>query len=411
MSTLSNRLFDLEKIWKITSTLHSSRNVQETLDSALSPVMSLIDAESGTLWLLDETGEYLYPFMARGPRVDYMKDLRLRIGEGIAGWVTQNRESQIIEDVTKDERWAKRFDQSTGYVTHSMICVPLATADTTLGCLQMINKRSGQLFNQDDLKLAEELAGLVAIALHRQRLLIKAGTKKTVLNRLDHITKNYVMGEVVVEALKDTSLEVYEGEILVILGPSGSGKSTMLNLLGGMDKPSSGGMYFRDRDLTHATEKELTMYRRYDVGFVFQFYNLIPDLTASENVALAAELVDEPLTVEAVLEEVGLSHRYDHFPAQLSGGEQQRVSIARAIVKRPSILLCDEPTGALDDATGKLILKLLEKIAREHGTTVAIVTHNASIAAMADRVFKMRSGNLVEVVINPNPIPAERIEW
>ncbi|MEN6351311.1 MAG: ABC transporter ATP-binding protein [Syntrophomonas sp.] len=219
------------------------------------------------------------------------------------------------------------------------------------------------------------------------------------------------MGEVTVEALKSTSLEVYEGELLVILGPSGSGKSTLLNLLGGMDQPTSGHIFFQDKDLSHASEKELTMYRRYEVGFVFQFYNLIPDLTAGENVALAAELVSNPLRVEEVLEEVGLSERIDHFPAQMSGGEQQRVSIARALVKKPSILLCDEPTGALDDNTGKVILRLLEKVARERKSTVVIVTHNSAIGAMADRIFKMRSGNLVEMVKNPNPVPAERIEW
>lgn len=411
MAATANRLHDLENVWKITSLLHSSRNLQETLDTALSQVMPVIEAESGTMWLLEGESEFLYPYVTRGPKVQTFKDLKLKNGEGIAGWVTQNRQSQLISDAASDPRWAGRFDRVTGYVTRSMLCVPLLTQHASIGCLQFINKKNEQLFNEDDLRLAEELATLVAIALEKQGITIRKGDQQQVLNRLEQVTKTYRMGEVMVEALKETSLEIYEGELLVILGPSGSGKSTMLNLLGGMDKPTSGRMYFKEHDLTDASEKDLTLYRRHEIGFVFQFYNLIPDLTASENVSLAAELVGDPLTVEEVLEEVSLGHRGDHFPSQMSGGEQQRVSIARAIVKKPSILLCDEPTGALDDNTGKLILRLLEKVARERGSTVVIVTHNSAIAAMADRVFKMRSGNLVEVVRNPHPVPAERIDW
>ncbi len=323
----------------------------------------------------------------------------------------QNGRPQIVADAASDPRWARRFDQATGYVTRSLLCVPLTTSKATIGCLQFINKKGGLLFEENDLKLSEELAVLVAIALENQGFLVKERAAGEVLNRLDQVKKNYLMGEVNVEALKETSLEVFSGELLVILGPSGSGKSTLLNLLGGMDKPTAGRMFFKELDLSQASEKEMTLYRRHEVGFVFQFYNLIPDLTAGENVALAAELVADPLTVDEVLEEVGLSHRKDHFPAQLSGGEQQRVSIARAIVKKPSIFLCDEPTGALDDNTGKLILKLLEKVARGRNNTVVIVTHNTAIGAMADWVFKMRSGNLVEIIHNPNPAPAERIDW
>lgn len=410
MLPINSRLTNIEKVWKITNSLQSSNNIQETLDTALSEVMNLVDADSGTLWLLDEKGEFLYPFVAKGPKVDSIMNLKLKNGEGIAGWVAQKIESQIVEDVSKDERWAKRFDQSTGYVTRSMICVPMATTEGSLGCLQLINKRNGTLFNSEDLALAEELSAVAAIAINNQRLIVKAGEGKKVLCSVENAAKNYIMGEIKVEALKDTSLEIYEGEFLVILGPSGSGKSTLLNLLGGMDKPSVGKIFFKNKELTYATERELTLYRRIDVGFVFQFYNLIPDLTASENVALAAELVDSPLGVRETLESVGLGHRLDHFPAQMSGGEQQRVSIARALVKRPGILLCDEPTGALDDSTGRLVLKLLEQIVRERGTTVVIVTHNAAIATMADRVLKMKSGNLVEIVVNPHPVPAEKVE-
>ncbi|MDD4335410.1 MAG: ABC transporter ATP-binding protein [Desulfotomaculaceae bacterium] len=234
---------------------------------------------------------------------------------------------------------------------------------------------------------------------------------KNVLMKLNKVTKTYIMGDVTVEALKETTLELYEGELLVILGPSGSGKSTLLNIMGGMDLPSSGEVYFGSENLSKAGEAKLTYYRRREVGFVFQFYNLIPDLTASENVELAANLVDNPLPTAEVLREVDMETRMDHFPAQLSGGEQQRVSIARAVVKNPRLLLCDEPTGSLDSQTGRLILAMLLHVNKEYNSTVAIVTHNAVIGDMAHRVLRMSSGRIVEVIKNESPLPPERIEW
>jgi putative ABC transport system ATP-binding protein len=217
------------------------------------------------------------------------------------------------------------------------------------------------------------------------------------------LTKTYHMGEVEVHALRGVDLELREGELVVLLGPSGSGKSTLLNILGGLDLPSSGRVLYHGRDLTAAGETELTAYRRAHVGFVFQFYNLIPSLTARENVALVTEIVAHPLTPEDALELVGLGARLDHFPAQLSGGEQQRVAIARAIAKRPAVLLCDEPTGALDVATGIVVLEALARVNRELGTCTALITHNAAIAAMADRVIHLSDGRITGI-----DTPAER---
>ncbi len=234
---------------------------------------------------------------------------------------------------------------------------------------------------------------------------------ENVLMRLKQITKTYIMGEVTVEALKETSLDIFAGELLVILGPSGSGKSTLLNIMGGMDLPTSGQIFFGQEDLSRASEDKLTHYRRNAVGFVFQFYNLIADLTARENVDLAANLVDKPLATGEVLKEVGMGTRMNHFPAQLSGGEQQRVSIARAVVKNPRLLLCDEPTGSLDYQTGRLILGLLSAVNQERGSTVVIVTHNAAIGAMANRIIRMSSGAVVEIIENRTPLPPERVEW
>lgn len=234
---------------------------------------------------------------------------------------------------------------------------------------------------------------------------------KTILMRLEGVSKQYNMGEVVVDALQPSDLDIYAGELIVVLGPSGSGKSTLLNLMGGMDYSSTGKIFFHDHEISRDDEKGLTAYRRQQVGFVFQFYNLIPDLTAAENIALAAGLINDALPVSTVLSQVGLSERANHFPAQLSGGEQQRVSIARAIVKKPPLLLCDEPTGALDYQTGISILALLRTITSTLGTTVIIVTHNSAIAAMADRVVRMRSGVIVEISSNAAPLDPERIEW
>lgn len=236
-------------------------------------------------------------------------------------------------------------------------------------------------------------------------------TEKKVLMRMEKITKTYQMGQVKVEALRETSLEIYEGEFLVILGPSGSGKSTLLNIMGGMDLPTSGGVFFLDKDLSRADDTDLTRYRRNEVGFIFQFFNLIADLTARENIEMASNLVENPLPIDRVIDDIDISAVKDNFPSQMSGGQQQRVSIARAMVKNPRLLLCDEPTGSLDFETGKLVLDQLNKICRERGSTVVIVTHNTPIAQMGDRVIRMRSGSIVEVTENAAPFSAERIEW
>jgi putative ABC transport system ATP-binding protein len=225
------------------------------------------------------------------------------------------------------------------------------------------------------------------------------------------LTKTYIMGEVQVHALQGVDLELFEGEFVVILGPSGSGKSTLLNILGGLDAPTGGVVHFRDHDLVAADDKALTQYRREHVGFVFQFYNLIPSLTARENVALVTELSENPMKPEEALGLVGLADRLDHFPAQLSGGEQQRVAIARAIAKRPDVLLCDEPTGALDAETGRLVLKTLVDVNREVGTATAIITHNAVIAGIADRVLRMTSGRISAVETNAHRTSVDELVW
>jgi putative ABC transport system ATP-binding protein len=241
--------------------------------------------------------------------------------------------------------------------------------------------------------------------------MIRANSNRHPLLRLENVGRTFQMGEVSVEVLRNISLEIYEGEMLVLVGPSGSGKTTLINLVGGLDAPTVGKAWFRDRELTGFSSRELTRYRRETIGFVFQFYNLVPSLTARENVMVATEISRNPLDVDETLRLVGLEDRMDHFPSQLSGGEQQRVAIARALAKNPDLLLCDEPTGALDFATGKVVLGLLREVQLRLGKTVVIITHNAAIGQIADRLVRLRSGEIVEVHENESPKSPEEIVW
>ena len=225
------------------------------------------------------------------------------------------------------------------------------------------------------------------------------------------VCKEYKMGEVTIHALRDASFYVEKGEVCVVVGPSGAGKTTLLNILGGMDSLTSGKVIIDGEDISGYTAHQLTLFRRRDIGFVFQFYNLVPNLTALENVELANQICKNPLDAETILREVGLGDRCGNFPSQLSGGEQQRVAIARALAKNPKLLLCDEPTGALDYGTGKGILKLLQETAREKNMTVILITHNSALKAMADRIIRIRNGTVVSNEINPDPRPVSEIEW
>ena len=229
--------------------------------------------------------------------------------------------------------------------------------------------------------------------------------------RIVALTKVYSMGEVQVHALRGVTLDIDEGRLLVLLGHSGSGKSTLLNIIGGLDVPTAGRVFYRDRDMTAADERALTAFRRRNVGFVFQFYNLIPSLTARENVDLVTEVSDDPMPSADALALMGLTERLDHFPSQMSGGEQQRVAIARAVAKRPDVLLCDEPTGALDISTGVVVLEALDRVNRELGTTVVVITHNASIAGMAHRVVSLADGRIVSDRRNARRVSPQEIEW
>jgi len=245
--------------------------------------------------------------------------------------------------------------------------------------------------------------------LHRGEAMTSSQNNKLLC--LEDVGRTFTMGEVTVEVLRQIDLDVFDGEILAIVGPSGSGKTTILNIVGGLDQPSVGNVWFGEQDLAQASGRELTRYRRQEVGFVFQFYNLVPNLTARENVMVSTEIAKDPLDVDDVLSRVGLAERVGHFPSQLSGGEQQRVAIARAIAKNPRLLLCDEPTGALDFTTGKSMLRLLVDLNRDLRKTIIIITHNAAIAEVADRVIHLRSGEITDERVNESPASPEEITW
>lgn len=231
------------------------------------------------------------------------------------------------------------------------------------------------------------------------------------LLKLEGVGRRFQMGQVAVEALKDMSIDIFGGEFLVMVGPSGSGKSTALNIIGGLDGATQGRVWYEGNEISKFTSSQLTRYRRDTIGFVFQFYNLVPNLTARENVMVSTEISNDPIDVDEALRLVGLEDRRDHFPAQLSGGEQQRVAIARALAKNPRLMLCDEPTGALDFTTGKRVLRLLVDLKNTLGKTVILITHNGAIAQVADRVIRLRSGQVVEVKDNPAPLPPEEVTW
>lgn len=229
--------------------------------------------------------------------------------------------------------------------------------------------------------------------------------------QVNNIRKTYEMGEIKIDALDNISFSIDEGEFVVVVGTSGAGKSTVLNILGGMDSPTSGQLIVDNNEISKYSSKKLTSYRRHDIGFIFQFYNLVQNLTALENIELATEICENPLEPKFILDQVGLKNRRDNFPSQLSGGEQQRVAIARALAKNPKLLLCDEPTGALDYKTGKSILKLLQDTSKDEKMTVIVVTHNLAITPMADKIIKIKNGKVEEIIINKDPSPVERIEW
>ncbi len=393
-------------VWEISRLLQDAESLEEALRESLKKVVNVVGAEAGTVWSY-QNGRIYPSFWIGGAD---LTGLSLAPGEGIAGAVVKEGKTTVVKDCQSDPRWAGRFDKVTGFVTKSMICVPLSNKYEVIGCIQVINKTDGSLYNDDDIELCENLAMLTAIAIDGRGLNLGFTEEKKPIISLRNVHKSFGEGEQKVQVLRGLNLDIYEGEFLVILGESGCGKSTMLNIIGGMDSLCSGEFLFDGKDYSNADEHTLTMYRRKSVGFVFQAYNLMPTLTAEENLNFIGELCENSMDALEALKSVGLLEKKDNYPTQMSGGQQQRVSIARALIKRPRIILADEPTAALDYETSIEVLTVLEDVITK-GATLLMVTHNEEIAKMANRVIRMKGGVVSEVIVNRHPKNAKELVW
>ncbi len=395
--------------WQIMEQLLEVDNLDDALSGSLEIIVNTLNSEAGAIWLLDAKTERLTPMFHIGPAD--ISNISVENGLGIEGVVTKTGKSIMIEDAANDDRFEGSVFDDGGVVTRTMICVPLNNLHDVIGCVQIVNKKDGSLYDADELKLCERMASLAAITIDEKGLIVDLGEKKEILATLRNVTKEFPSGDGVLQVLKGINLDVYKNEFVVVLGESGCGKSTMMNIVGGMDFLTDGELLVEGKDFSHPSDAELTKYRREYIGFIFQSYNLMPNLTALENVQFIAELVSDPMDAADAIAKVGLSDRAGNYPGQMSGGQQQRVSIARAIVKKPKLILADEPTAALDYTTSIEVLSVVEDIVRNQGATVMMVTHNPEIAKMADRVVKVRNGRIASIKKNLHPVHAEELVW
>lgn len=384
----------------------------ETLDAALQESLKVIikncNAESGAIWYTNgKEDSLLRPYFWIGS--SDLTSCAHAPGESVVGRVfsTQRAERYLTFSPANDPASVSDFADIT---IDSMICVPFSTSSANLGVIQFVNKHGGGFFTDEEADVCEMVAMLAALALDDTELLEPAWEPGNAIMKVRNVTREFQNGEAVTKVLKGVNLDVYEGEFLVLLGESGCGKSTLLNILGGMDHPTSGSFVVFGEEFASADQNTLTEYRRNNIGFIFQSYNLMPNLNASQNLELIASLVPNPMDVDEALAIVNLSQRKYNYPSQMSGGQQQRVSIARALMKRPKIILADEPTAALDYTTSIEVLEVMEKIIAE-GTTMIMVTHNEEICRMADRVVRMRNGRMAEVTVNRRKAHATDLVW
>ena len=384
-------------------------NLEEALAGSLEIIVSELQSEAGAIWLLDKKTDRLAPVFHIGP--SDISNISIENGIGIEGLVTKTGKSMLVSDAASDPRFDGTVFDDYGLLTKTMICVPLNNVNDVIGCYQIVNKKNGSLYDEEELELCEHIAALAAMTIDEKGYYIELEEKKQVLASLRNVTKQFQTGDTINQVLKGVNLDIYRNEFVVILGESGCGKSTMMNIVGGMDFLTSGTLLIEGKDFSRPTDGQLTDFRRNYVGFIFQAYNLMPNLTALENVRFIAELVDDPMPPEEALAKVGLTARAGNYPGQMSGGQQQRVSIARAIVKRPSLILADEPTAALDYVTSIEVLSVIEDIVKNKGTTVMMVTHNPEIAKMADRIVKVRNGKIASIKKNLHPLHARELIW
>ncbi len=404
-----NRINYTQVIWEITCLLQGAESLEEALRTSLEEVVKAVDAEAGTIWFYNASGDKrIYPSFWIGGAD--LTGLSLACGEGIAGTVVQDAKTTVVKDCQSDARWAGRFDAATGFVTKSMICVPLTNKYETIGCIQIINKKDGSLYTDDDVSLAENLAMLTAIAIEGKGLNLGFTGEKKALMSLRDVSKTTMRGEHERTLLCGLNLDVLEGELLVMCGESGCGKSAIFGILGGLDGLSGGSFTFDGKDYSGADENMLTDYRRSCVGVVCPDGCLVDGMTVTENLELAAAACKKPMAVKTVLEAVGLTELADEKAGAISDGARRILSLAQALVKQPRVLLADELTASLDRETATEVLAVLEKIVKG-GTTAVLVTHNEEIGKMADRMIRIRGGQASEVVVNSRRMSAKELAW
>ena len=395
-------------IGAVQSVIANATTLDEALQGGLKAILENSDAQGAVIWYADKfNGNKLHPYFWICP-VDLTRRSHMP-GDGAVGRVFESQKAERLFnfDPTQDVETSIDF---MGMPVTSMVCVPFSNNLEDLGVIQFVNGPDQDPFTDEGADVMEIMAMMAAIAIGENESLAEPWQPGEVVMELRDITREFVNGDVVTKVLKGVNLDVYEGEFLVLLGESGCGKSTLLNIIGGMDSATSGTFEYLKQDLSNATQQQLTEFRRDNIGFIFQSYNLMPNLTAVQNLKLIAELVEHPMDADEALEVVGLSERKYNYPSQMSGGQQQRVSIARALVKNPKIILADEPTAALDYATSIEVLQVMEEIIKK-GTTMVMVTHNEEITRMADRVVRMRDGRMHEVTVNRVRAHATDLVW
>ena len=393
-------------IWKIMDELHGADQLESVLSGVLEILCDTLPCEDANIWMRNSQDHRVYIVSCKGS-YDFtgysMEENQEPIGKVITAGETLN-----MEDCRKNEIIVLDKDLTRIFGENSLL-VPLKTPFGILGCIQFKNKAGG--FDEEDIKLVGNCASLLALDIEDKGLSYNPNENKEPLVSVRNVIKEFPSGEEIRRILNDVDLDIYQGELLVVLGESGCGKSTLLNIIGGMDQMTSGQLLIEGKDFSHPTEQELTDYRRDYIGFIFQAYNLMPNLNALENIQFIAEVSKNPMDCAQALEMVGLGEKADRYPSAMSGGQQQRVCIARAICKSPKLILADEPTAALDFQTGQGVLKVIEKIVKENGTTVIMVTHNVEIAKMANRVIKLKNGRISSIRVNMHPLAADDLVW
>jgi len=398
----------LKTIGEVQSVIANATTLDEALQGGLRAIVEHSGVECAVIWYADKKNDgMLRPYYWIGP-IDLTRCSHAP-GEGAVGRVFQTQVAERWFDF-REKRDLQTVSDFEGMQVDSMVCVPFSSKFEDLGSIQFVNRSDGALITDEDADVMEIMAMMAAISIEENEALAEPWEPGEVVMSLRNITREFQNGDVVTKVLKGVNLDVYEGEFLALLGESGCGKSTLLNIIGGMDHPTSGSFFYQGQDYSQATQNELTEFRRTNIGFIFQSYNLMPNLTALQNLKLIGELVDNPRDAEEVLEIVGLSDRKRNYPSQMSGGQQQRVSIARALVKNPKVILADEPTAALDYATSIEVLQVMEEVVKS-GSTLVMVTHNEEITRMADRVVRMRGGRMHEVTVNRHPAHATDLVW